>query len=224
MATCNQCGRSGWFLKVRSGLCDQCYEPVVRTVLRAKEIFDESLELVNNSKNLNTRLGRCDTALEQLDRLEEYEHLEFVSMHPDFQTARKELAHHKVELVREHLEEKERAARERIETLSTTNAKANQFNKLKQEVRKFEEILGDTVVEELIGSVDKSINEIRIGDHLEKAKKAEFKGKGKKALDEYYEALYILRTDDVLDDEQHIEISEIEARIEDLGGEIPGKV
>ncbi len=59
---------------------------------------------------------------------------------------------------------------------------------------------------------------VQLEDHLEAARKAEFEGQRKKALDAYYEALYLLRHDEVDDAPQGDRIRPIEEKVLSLGG------
>ena len=60
--------------------------------------------------------------------------------------------------------------------------------------------------------------------YVETAEKAEFKGNTKQALDQYLEALYFLKTDDVDDQLQAAEIARISRKIAELGGSVGGSV
>ena len=52
--------------------------------------------------------------------------------------------------------------------------------------------------------------------YLEAARKAEFKGNVKKAIDQYQEALFFIRNDDIDDTQQRFEINEIETKLTEL--------
>jgi cell division FtsZ-interacting protein ZapD len=56
----------------------------------------------------------------------------------------------------------------------------------------------------------------RLNTFVDAASKAEFKGQLKKALDQYQEALYFLRSDDIEDAQQTGEIEGIEAKIAEM--------
>jgi hypothetical protein len=62
------------------------------------------------------------------------------------------------------------------------------------------------------------ISKTQLNGYLEEAKKNEFKGQKKKALDKYYEALYLLKHDDVDDSLQQDNIQFLESKIKELGG------
>jgi hypothetical protein len=61
MATCKYCGKSGWFLSLTDvGLCDDCAQVLQPQINRAVQIITESVEIVNKSKNPETKLSRLD--------------------------------------------------------------------------------------------------------------------------------------------------------------------
>jgi hypothetical protein len=62
------------------------------------------------------------------------------------------------------------------------------------------------------------LHQVQLDIFLDAARKAEFKGQRKKALDQYYEALYFLKNDDIEDSLQAKHISAIETKIAELGG------
>lgn len=72
--TCKYCGRSGWFLKLSNdGLCDPCTAAHVPVIVRGFEVMKESMELVRDSKNIDTRISRCGVILDNAERLLKYE-------------------------------------------------------------------------------------------------------------------------------------------------------
>jgi hypothetical protein len=56
--------------------------------------------------------------------------------------------------------------------------------------------------------------------YLDLAHKAEFKGNTQKAIDQYQEALYLLKTDNIPDDEQVSVIYILEEKIKELQSEV----
>jgi len=59
-------------------------------------------------------------------------------------------------------------------------------------------------------------HQIQLKSFLDAADKAEFKGNTKKALDQYQEALYFLKTDDIDDEVQQSEMMRIQTKIDEL--------
>ena len=96
---------------------------------------------------------------------------------------------------------------------STTAA----INKGITKLENLSEIVGDEdSVFKAIDKLNSQSNKILYSYFIEKAKKFEFKEQYSKALDQYYEALYVLKTDDVDDAEQGAEIKELELKIQEL--------
>ena len=70
-------------------------------------------------------------------------------------------------------------------------------------------------------SVRNELDSVRLKVEIDRAAKLAFRGQKKRACEAYLDALYLLRGDSIPDVEQQAEIEEIEAKIKDLGGEIP---
>ena len=145
-----------------------------------------------------------------------------MSSHSSFSSIAKDILDQKVESIYKVLKNNYEIVKEKLLTLSTINAKVNQLNKLKVEVRRYYPLIKRFAVDinEFIFTIDKEISLLKSNDALDKAKKYEFKGNNKKALDFYYDALYLLRTDNVDDKEQRERIIEIENKIKSFGGEL----
>ncbi len=71
-------------------------------------------------------------------------------------------------------------------------------------------------MDQLEARVRRFSHQTQLNAYLEAARKAEFKGQKKKALDQYLEALYFLRSDEIDDSLQAEKISELEAKISEL--------
>lgn len=77
-------------------------------------------------------------------------------------------------------------------------------------------LLNKSKLDEMEIKVRKFLHETQLNAFLEEARKAEFKGNKKKALDQYKEALYFLRNDEIDDSLQAGKIKEIEKKISEL--------
>jgi hypothetical protein len=73
---------------------------------------------------------------------------------------------------------------------------------------------------ELERDIVTNIQKTQLSDHLDNARRFEFKGQRSRALDRYYEALYLLRHDSISDVLQESQIAPIEAKIRELGGQV----
>ena len=74
MATCKLCKRSGIFFKVNSeGLCENCYPTFLLSVESLLRIINESIKIIDESKNLKTRIKRCEIIVQRAGVLVKYE-------------------------------------------------------------------------------------------------------------------------------------------------------
>lgn len=73
MPTCKVCAKSGWFLKVsKDCLCDGCNLQYVSTISRSSEIIEDSIKIIQHSKNPMTRLSRINAAFDNCNRMMGY--------------------------------------------------------------------------------------------------------------------------------------------------------
>jgi len=109
-------------------------------------------------------------------------------------------------------------AKAKAEVAATATSKQNALGAGLLKVREIMQNHEDVIA---IGGIELELKTLmrkaKLDGFLEAAKKAEFKGNKKKAIDQYQEALYFIRNDDVPDDQQNEEIRQIEAKLKDLG-------
>jgi len=83
MAQCKMCGRKGFLLSVSAnGLCKSCDQIVVMDVQQRGRIINDCMKLIDKSKNIKTRLSRCDLLIEHAQALLEYEHKGIPTVNP----------------------------------------------------------------------------------------------------------------------------------------------
>jgi ssDNA-binding Zn-finger/Zn-ribbon topoisomerase 1 len=83
MAQCKMCGQKGFLLKVSAnGLCKSCDPIVVMDVQQRGRIINDCMKLIDESKNIKTRLSRCDLLIEHAQALLEYEHKGIPTVNP----------------------------------------------------------------------------------------------------------------------------------------------
>jgi len=74
MATCKWCEKSGFLLRVNdTGVCGTCKDVIALDVLEIRRLAKDSVDLVEKSKVLDTRLSRLDFVSELFGRLLKYE-------------------------------------------------------------------------------------------------------------------------------------------------------
>jgi hypothetical protein len=72
--TCNNCNRSGLFLRLDSlGLCENCSHFVTMDINNLARIYNDCVNLLENSFNLKVLLGRLETIDDVLQKLIKYE-------------------------------------------------------------------------------------------------------------------------------------------------------
>jgi len=184
-------------------------------------IINDSVKLVEESKKVETRISRCDLLLQHLNELLKYERrgIEALNIPPSALISR--YASMRDQIIVETLTKEYEDAKQKLSLGGTVNSRVNALTKLLYKVHEYGALAKDRAPSAAIErDINKEIQHIQLSGYLDEAKKAEFKRQKKKALDKYYEALYMLRHDDVDDSLQAESISFIEAKIRELGGEV----
>jgi len=219
---CSKCGDEFRKSKLHSnGLCERCYFIGENSTYEYNRAATDSFEIIRKSKNIDTILGRYDYIIDSPEtHLKPWDDYGFNSLTSS--EIAKILEKEKDELIIEHLNLEFEKAKEKSLIAQTLASKTNPILKL---IPKVKELLPYSTfnkdeIEKFRLFVDHAVNRIKLDDFLTKAKKSEFKGNKNKALDNYYEALFLLRNDNIDDSKQSQEISELESKIKSLGGEI----
>ena len=77
--TCKHCSINNTYQNSKYGLCEICDRRFQRMII----ILRESTNLINTTKNIETLINRCQVALEVLERLKEFEHLNYIHPSPN---------------------------------------------------------------------------------------------------------------------------------------------
>lgn len=224
MAKCRLCDKSGWLLRTNpEGLCKACEPLWAMDVDQHSRIISESVKLIENSKNVKTRLSRIDVARRSCEQLLHYEQRSIETIATPPSKAIHELERVRKELVENHIEEELVKARTKSQSALTLAGKTQPFGKVIEKIGEFYSAISDvTVLEQLERETREELDKARLEIELEKAEKAEFKGQKKKAIDAYLGALFIISKDSIDDERQATQIRDIKAKISALGGEVPG--
>lgn len=218
MAECKMCGRKGLFLLVSAnGLCKSCESIVVMDVQQRGRIINDSMKLVAESKNMKTRLSRCDLLIEHAQALLEYEHKGIPTVSPFPSQLLSEYTAMRDQIVLEGVTAEVEKALTKAEIAVKPSTSINEANKALLKIQEGKQELRDQAkLDQLEARVRRFRHEKQLNAYLEAARKAEFKGQKKKALEQYQEALYFLKTDEIEDSLQAEEISKIEAKISEI--------
>jgi len=166
---------------------------------------------------MKTRLSRCDLLIEHAQALLEYEHNGISTVSPSPSQLLSEYTDMRNQIVLEGVTAEVEKALNKAEIAVTPRTSINEANKALLKIREGKQELRDHAkLDQLEARVRRFSHETQLNAYLEAARKAEFKGQKKKALEQYQEALYFLKTDEIDDLSQAEEISKIEAKISEL--------
>lgn len=83
MGQCKWCERRGFFLFVdTNGLCKNCSPIVIFDIEQRTRIIQDCIRLMKYSKELDTRLSRCDLLKQHAEALLKYENKDIVTIKP----------------------------------------------------------------------------------------------------------------------------------------------
>ena len=229
MATCRWCAQGGIFRAVdRNGLCSNCARPVLLSIQSISRVVDESLRLARTGKTLSTRLSRWQIVIERAENLVEYEERGISTITP---LPSQLIVAAKLELARaasEGLREEMRSAESKAGLAATAAARLNAIAKVVQLAEQVNREYGDVDgVEDAVDEIEKQARrrhrEVQLENLVDAANKAKFKGQTRKAIDGYREVLYLLKNDEVPDDNQAAEIAALEELVAELERNRPGR-
>ncbi len=218
MASCKWCKKSGVFVKVDyRGLCKSCSAEVSFELQQRARVIDSSLKIVNDGKVFKTRWERCELVLEHARQLQRYEQMDISVSEPSPSTVISNLEEVQEEILTEQIELILKDSISKAKLAKTDSSITSAINMGITKLEKLSDIVGDEdSVFQAMDTLNEQSKKILYSSFIEKAKKFEFKEQYSKALDQYYEALYVLKTDDVNDAKQVAEIEELEQKIQEL--------
>jgi hypothetical protein len=201
------------------GLCSNCRPAVVLEVQSRTRIINDCIKLVENSANVDIQYSRAKLLIEQARELEKYEKLGIMIMEPTPSQFVQKYSNVIKKKVIEGLKAEYANVLSKAEVMPTVKARINVLSKMLLRIREYKgKIDSSTMLDSLEQQIATEISKTQLNGYLEEAKKNEFKGQKKKALDKYYEALYLLKHDDVDDSLQQDNIQFLESKIKELGG------
>lgn len=221
MAQCRYCGRSGWLLSVDSaGLCSQCRPAYELTLSERSRVIEESREIIAASTKLDTRLSRCDVVIDHAKGLLDYQQHGVPTIDPPPSDLIRSMAALKDRLIVDGMRDVVVEAQRKADVAQTVKTKAGALRKALLAVREYgAKASNPGVVRHFEQDLQRRIARTELAGYLDEAQKAEFKGNRKKALDQYYEALYFLNHEHA--SELQDQRSHVEAKITALGGTLP---
>jgi hypothetical protein len=218
MAKCRYCGRSGWFMSVTdNGLCTSCNPIVVRDIVQRKKDIARQASALNLPGKFENKVQRCDAAIRHLKVLADYERRGIPVRDLSPSSFLKEYQQARNRILTDGLEKLVSDALAKAEMAQTAGAKITQASRALIRLRDFtDQGAKPGHLETLERKLKDFVHTTQLNAYLRAAEKAEFKGQYKKALDQFREALYFLKHDEIDDKLQAAHIGEIEKRIAEL--------
>ncbi len=218
MAQCKYCSKRGFFLSTDSiGLCSVCAVAFRMEVAQKALLIVESGRLVEESKNLPTRISRCNLVIQLASDLIKYEERGIWNLEFSPRSLVRTFSARKDEL---YLEDATSVAQATVKKAQVSTSAKSATNLLGKAVVKIEGYYGDVVnkapFHQLCDSLRAEAHKLQLYEFIQSAKKAEFKGNAKKALDQFQEALFFLMNDDIPDEKQEKAITWLKSKITEL--------
>ena len=218
MATCKWCRKGGIFIRVdRYGLCNNCSDAILIDVNSRVKVIQESKDIINSSKKLDTVLSRLDTIVMHAQELRKYEDAGISLLTPPPSDLISYTEKKKDDMIISFTHKDVDGWMVKADSAASPKTQITQASKalaIIMEAKK--KLLDPYKLNELELRTKKYIHDTQFGIYIDAAQKAEFKGQKKKAIDQYQEALYFLKTDDIDDADQIDQIRELEEKINAL--------
>lgn len=219
MRQCTWCGHKGWFLSLsRDRLCQKCETTVWSRIVGAMRALNETLAGLKQSRDIEMRLQRSQDAIRNLRELVPFFEKGLVTLKPSPQEWVARIYVTERAFVREHIERMLNAVGEEDETANGEFVpRVTQLNRVIETIEKYRVHLGEGNATLLRKQVEHQLSRFLLAS----AEKDKSKGNRERALDQYIEALDMMRTDLGEDADQQQRIENIKDRIRDLGGRVP---
>jgi hypothetical protein len=224
MSECALCHKKGIFLSLTQySLCKECNYKVVLDVEQRGRVIQDSIRLVHESKNLETRLSRLKLSITHLEAIEHYEMLGIPTLGPLPSELKRKYEGLNDSIIEETIRHDFDDIKTRKDAGQTLTSLENNIVKMILRIKDNKANLRNGGC---LDALEKEVvlyqNRIRLEHFLENARKAEFKGQKRKALDQYQEALYLLKNDKIDDasqEEQIMQVTEAVTRLSDTPDE-----
>jgi hypothetical protein len=180
-------------------------------------IMNDSMKLAHDGKTFATRLSRCDILIQHCEKLLKYEQKGIPTTTPLPSKIISDFKPYRDEIILEEAKKAADKAKSQAEVAATPTSKSSALGRGLLKVQEIKENSSDpSSIQEIESELKSLMHQSKLDGFLDAAKKAEFKGNKKKAIDQYQEALYFIKNDDLPDEQQIQEINEIESKIKEL--------
>lgn len=221
MAECKWCGKKGIFVKVNSdGLCEICANSIYLDIKQNIKIIQESLDIIDKSKNIDTIISRYNLIIERAISLKKYEEKEIKTISPKPSELIEKIKRIKENLIIDNFKNSLKEIEEKDEILLPVKNKINEAKKLLEKLYEFKkELTNLDIIKDIETKIKMFIIDLQLKKYYDEARKYEFIGNKKKAIEKYKELLYVLKTDNIDDQLQQDKINEIENKILELSND-----
>jgi len=203
----------------RNGLCKRCAYPVISDIQQRARIIDDCVRLAQEGKTYATRLSRHELLIEQLELLLVYERKGIPTLSPNPSELIERMGGYRGTIVAEEIEKIADKAKKQAELTANVTPKFNALTKALLKVQEILDVEGQSISEHHTAiELRLLMHKAKIEGFVTEARKAEFKGNSKRAIDQYKEALFYIKNDDIDDDLQIELITNIESKLSELEG------
>jgi hypothetical protein len=214
---CIYCGKKGFFLYVNSeGICNNCVYKIEFDVKQRVRIIEDSENIITNSKSFKTKFARIELIISHLKELKKYEDLRISTITPAPSEILRKVDDRKNTIIKNEIESLFDKSTQKSDLASTLASKLSPLTKAIEQIRDMQRMTELEITKDTEYELLKKIHYIKLSDFTEKARRAEFKGNLKKALDQYQEALYFLKNDEIANSFQNKDIEEVQSKIKEL--------
>ena len=218
MPQCKLCGKKGIFLSLSElGLCQACHARDALDVGQKIRINQESAQIINNSKNMKTRLSRLKLILDHLNSFWKYEEKGIRFLNDSLSNQINYFSQMRYNMIIEGTQMVVDSAMSKAEVATSPRTSVSAASKALLAIKEAKEELPEAKeLSKMEDNIRRYIHKTTLDGFLEAARKAAFKGQAKKAIDQYKEALFFLHNDEYDDSLQEELISEINEDIKKL--------
>jgi hypothetical protein len=218
MSECKWCGRKGFFVGINEmGVCKNCAPGITMEAQSRLRVITESSKIVGTSKKYETINSRLDVVNSNAEELLKYEKVGIPITNPLPSILMQMVIDDKDECTIKEIESQIEKAVQKSKIATTPAGKIGPLTKCFTKISEYKNNFGHIeYFDKYENTMNTLIHKTQYTCIIDKADKYEFKEQDKKAIDQYLEALYFLKKDDIDDSYQKDEISRLEEKISSL--------
>lgn len=198
-------------------ICSKCHREMVTYCNSRTRKINKAQDEIEDSKSLKNNLNNFNIIIKNTNELSKYTNLGFNIFNPEPSDIIENWNNDKDKIILDGLEADFKEGIKRSKIATTSNSKITPFKKILANIDEIEnEIKNKEKLDKFKLKIKELKYEIQIDNFIEDAKKEQFKGNNKKAINKYKEALYILKNMDTKNLEFFSKENKIEEKILEL--------